>query len=36
MTNSINNFIPQKELSFDLDKTTSGQEGELLVKPKEY
>lgn len=35
MTNSINNFIPQKELSFDLDKTISGQE-ELLVKPKDY
>lgn len=36
MTNSINNFIPQKELSLDFDKTTSGQERELLAKPKEY
>lgn len=36
MMNSIHNFIPHKELSFDSDKTTSGQEGKLLVKPKEY
>lgn len=34
--NSINNSIPQKELSFDLDKTPFGQEGELLGKPKNY
>lgn len=36
MMNSVNNSIPQKELNFDLDKTTSGQERELFGKPKDY
>lgn len=36
MMNTVNNSIPQKELSFDLDKTTLGQAGELLGKLKNY
>lgn len=36
MRNSVNNSIPQKELSFDLDKRTFEQEAELLGKPKDY